>query len=140
MARPKIPVDGAEVEKLASFGLTNREIGEMFGASEATIGRRFASETRKGRASLHKSLRRKQTEVALSGNVTMLIWLGKNMLGQMDRQQVESLALDVSKLDDEQLARLVKGDDLRSIIATTGQSGDRAAQAKQNEDRDSAID
>lgn len=89
MARPKIELDAAQIESLASFGLTNREIGEFLGASEATIGRRFASETRKGRAALHKSLRRKQTEVALSGNVTMLIWLGKNMLGQTDRQQVE---------------------------------------------------
>ena len=29
-------------------------------------------------------LRRKQIEVAMSGNHTMLIWLGKNMLGQSD--------------------------------------------------------
>ena len=88
MARPKIEINGEEVEKLATFGMTNREIGEFVGASEATIGRRFASETRKGRASLDKSLRRNQTEVALSGNVTMLIWLGKNMLDQSDKQEI----------------------------------------------------
>lgn len=30
------------------------------------------------------ALRRKQWEIALEGNVTMLIWLGKNTLGQAD--------------------------------------------------------
>jgi hypothetical protein len=30
------------------------------------------------------SLKRKQYEVAMSGNVSMLIWLGKNILGQRD--------------------------------------------------------
>ena len=33
------------------------------------------------------SLRRKQYEVALSGNPSMLIWLGKNVLGQSDQVQ-----------------------------------------------------
>ncbi len=88
MARPKANIDGAEVEKLASFGLTNREIGEVVGASEATIGRRFASETTKGRGNLKKSLRRKQVELALGGNATMLIWLGKNYLDQKDKQEL----------------------------------------------------
>lgn len=34
-----------------------------------------------------KSLRRKQMKVALDGNVTMLIWLGKQYLGQMDQPE-----------------------------------------------------
>lgn len=88
MARPRIKIDPVEVEKLASLGLTNREIGIIVGASEATIGRRFASEIDKGRALLNRSLRRKQVEMALGGNVTMLIWLGKNYLGQSDKQDV----------------------------------------------------
>jgi len=37
---------------------------------------------------LQMSLRRKQIEVALKGNVSMLIWLGKQMLGQMDKQEL----------------------------------------------------
>jgi hypothetical protein len=34
------------------------------------------------------SLRRKQIELAIGGNVTMLIWLGKQYLGQADKQTV----------------------------------------------------
>ena len=35
------------------------------------------------------SLRRKQYEVAMSGNTSMLIWLGKNILGQRDHVENE---------------------------------------------------
>jgi hypothetical protein len=38
----------------------------------------------KGRESLKQSLRRAQIKLALSGNAVMLIWLGKNLLGQSD--------------------------------------------------------
>ena len=34
-------------------------------------------------------LSRKQVEVAMSGNVTMLIWLGKQWLDQKDRQEID---------------------------------------------------
>ena len=34
------------------------------------------------------TLRKKQFEVAKAGNVTMLIWLGKQYLGQTDKQEV----------------------------------------------------
>ena len=88
MGRPKIDSDGAEVKKLASFGCNNSEIAELLGVTEGTIRKRFSDNLTKGRSSLKKSLRRKQIEIALSGNVTMLIWLGKNMLGQTDKQEI----------------------------------------------------
>lgn len=43
-----------------------------------------------GKANLHKSLRKKQVEVALDGNPQMLIFLGKAELGQTDRVEVNS--------------------------------------------------
>lgn len=89
IGRPKIEIDAKEVEKLASFGCPNVEIATLLGCSENTIRRRFGEETAKGRASLKKSLRRKQVEVALSGNATMLIWTGKNLLDQSDKQEVD---------------------------------------------------
>ena len=42
----------------------------------------------KGRATLKRRLRRKQLELALEGDKTMLIWLGKQMLGQVDTPKV----------------------------------------------------
>jgi hypothetical protein len=35
-------------------------------------------------------LRRKQLEKAMGGDSTMLIWLGKNMLGQSDKSEVKT--------------------------------------------------
>lgn len=42
-----------------------------------------------GRALGMLSLRRKQSEMAQEGNVTMLIWLGKQLLGQKDSTSIE---------------------------------------------------
>jgi hypothetical protein len=38
----------------------------------------------KGREDVKMSLRRAQLQLALNGNPTMLIWLGKQLLGQQD--------------------------------------------------------
>jgi hypothetical protein len=54
------------------------------------LNRRFAAEIAKGRAEGRTSLRRKQWELAMGGNATMLIFLGKNMLGQTDRTDLTS--------------------------------------------------
>jgi IS5 family transposase len=40
-------------------------------------------------ASGRAKLRRLQWEAAESGNITMLIWLGKNILGQKDKSKIE---------------------------------------------------
>jgi len=45
-------------------------------------GARFGRILQKGRALRKCHLRLKQTEVALAGNPAMLIWLGKQELGQ----------------------------------------------------------
>lgn len=48
------------------------------------------------------SLRRKQIELANNGNATMLIWLGKNHLGQSDKSEVDVKgAMNVSFNEDE---------------------------------------
>ena len=43
------------------------------------------------------SLRRRQYEVAMAGNVVMLIWLGKNILGQAEK--VEQRTVDKERND-----------------------------------------
>ncbi len=43
------------------------------------------------------SLKRKQWEMAMGGNITMLIWLGKQNLGQTDKvEQRTNLTADVT--------------------------------------------
>lgn len=83
--RPRAKVDPDLVEKLAGIGCPDREIAAIVGCSEDTLHRRFAEIIAKGRDNCKTRLRKKQIEVALSGNVSMLIWLGKNMLGQSDK-------------------------------------------------------
>lgn len=45
----------------------------------------FYKAYRKGQALLKASLRRKQIAVAMTGSVAMLIWLGKQHLGQQEK-------------------------------------------------------
>jgi len=78
-------VDVEQLVKLAVIGCTNAEIAVYFGLHESTICRRFAGSLQKGRELRKRLLRQRQTEVALAGNVGMLIWLGKNVLGQRDK-------------------------------------------------------
>jgi len=77
-----VPPD--EVWKLAEIGCTDREIAEWFQIKEDTLRYNFADYLAKGRAGLKRRLRAVQLSTALSGNATLLIWLGKQYLGQSD--------------------------------------------------------
>lgn len=91
MARPKIDIDAKEVEKLASYGCKNTEIADFFNCSVDTITNRFSDILLKGRAELKRTLRKAQIDFALKGNATLLIWLGKNELGQRDSENDNGL-------------------------------------------------
>jgi hypothetical protein len=88
VARTPTPIDKEQVRKLAALGCTIAEIASVIGVSRDTIERRCRSELRTGHEQGNASLRRKQFEIASAGNVTMLIWLGKQRLGQVDRQAI----------------------------------------------------
>ena len=77
-------IDPKEVRKLAAIGMKNSEIAEWFGIDDSTLSYNFKQELTKGRLDLNHSLRQAQIRLALSGNCTMLIWLGKNILGQSE--------------------------------------------------------
>ena len=76
-----------DVYKLANIGMNDREIARWFDIAENTLKYNFSSIMEKGREDLKMSLRRAQIKLALSGNAVMLIFLGKNMLGQSDTPQ-----------------------------------------------------
>ena len=84
VGRDKKPVPSADVFKLAAIGCKDIEIADWFGIDGNTLRYNFSVELLKGRLTLNHSLRRKQIEVAMGGNPTMLIFLGKNLLGQSD--------------------------------------------------------
>jgi len=73
-----------EVYKLAAIGCTDSEIARWFSMKETTLKDNFREILLKGREDMKQTLRQAQIRLALSGNATMLIWLGKNLLGQSD--------------------------------------------------------
>lgn len=73
-----------DIWKLASIGCNNQEIADWFGIDKSTLEYNFNGYMTKARIDLKKRLRMKQIEVALGGHPTMLIWLGKQYLGQSE--------------------------------------------------------
>ena len=89
MARPKkYDIDTKQLEQLASFGCTNREIASFFGCSEDLIKKSYSSFLTKGKDAGKIRLRKLQWNAAEKGNVPMLIWLGKQLLDQTDKQEL----------------------------------------------------
>jgi hypothetical protein len=84
VGRDKTVIPPEEVFKLASIGCKDTEIADWFGIDGNTLRYNFSVELTKGRLALNMSLRRAQINTALSGNPTLLIWLGKQYLGQSD--------------------------------------------------------
>lgn len=88
MARPRKQVDKDKLFILASLGLTTSEIAAVLEVSSDTLERNFAEEMSEGKEKCKASIRRKQFELAMAGNPTMLIWLGKQLLGQKEKSEV----------------------------------------------------
>ena len=90
MARPKkYNIDTKQLEKLAAFGCTDTEIASFFGCSTDLIRKSYSENLTKGRDAGKIRLRKLQWNAAEKGNVTMLIWLGKQVLGQAEKQEVK---------------------------------------------------
>lgn len=85
--RPKKEIDYVTVEKLASIQCTQEEISNFLGISTRTLQKdeEFLRIYKKGLDNGKMSLRRWQYKKAQDGNVSMLIWLGKQYLGQTDK-------------------------------------------------------
>ena len=97
MARPKKHnIDTDKIEQLASFGCTNKEIASFFGCSQSLIKKSYSTFLTKGRDKGKIRLRQLQWRAAEKGNVSMLIWLGKQVLDQTDRQEIT----EVKPIDD----------------------------------------
>lgn len=97
--RPRIEFDLTVVEGLGEIGATLDEMATVLPASRATIAARmgdkdsdFWTAYNKGFGDLRMSLRREQIRQAKGGNITMLIWLGKQLLEQRDRHDVSGLS------------------------------------------------
>lgn len=85
IGRDKKIVPPTQVFELAALGCTDRDIANFFGVKEDTLRYNFADDLTKGREELKVSLRRAMIKNAITNmNVTMQIWLSKNILGMTD--------------------------------------------------------
>lgn len=86
MGRPRKEIDLELCEKLANIQCTMAEIAEIVGVHESTLSRNeeFRKIYKRARERGKASLRRLQWKAAERGKVAILIWLGKQYLGQRD--------------------------------------------------------
>lgn len=94
--RPKAVIDWQTVGKLLEAGCAGTDIASQLGISATTLQRRcraennvsFAAFSQQKRMSGDNLLRAAQYKAAMEGNTTMLIWLGKQRLGQSDKNEL----------------------------------------------------
>ena len=96
MGAPRKPIDFDEMAKLAQMQCNLGEVASFFDVDPETIKRRVKEKYNltftdykalKGAKGL-TSLRQMQFAAAKRGNFSMLIHLGKNMLGQSDKHDI----------------------------------------------------
>lgn len=89
----KIPIDWKEVDKFLVSGCAGTQVADALGIHADTLYNRCKEEKKmvftaysarmrqKGNSYIHA----KQYQTAMNGNTTMLIWLGKQRLGQSEQ-------------------------------------------------------
>lgn len=98
--RPPIELDPEAVGKLAALLCTMEEIAGHFNCSVDMLERNFSEVIKRGRERGKESLRRLQWKSAMEGNVSMQIWLGKQILKQ---REPKDIALSIDSKDIEEL-------------------------------------
>ena len=116
--RPKRVLNDAgkkQIEELARIFCTDIEIASVMGVSIDTLQSNdnltaFTECKEKGKEQGKESLRRQQYQLAMKGHYGMLVWLGKQYLGQ--REKIEaSVGTDDEKMKQMQdFLKIVKGD------------------------------
>ena len=82
-----------DLEKLALLSPSVEEVAAVFEVAKRTVQRylkkkEYAEAYERGKGKRRVSLKRSQYQLAMKGNCTMLIWLGKNELGQSDEPEL----------------------------------------------------
>jgi hypothetical protein len=101
---PRKEIDIKAAQNMCALQCTSEEIAGVFDIDNDTLIARlkehgypnFSEFFKKYSASGKVSLRRHQWKLAEAGNATMLVWLGKNILGQTDKTESEITTRDVT--------------------------------------------
>ena len=106
----KKDIDWHNLDSILEFGARLKDCEEIVGVSQDTLQRRIKekcgltfTEYRDLKMSkMRMKLLQKQYDVAMKGNVSMLIWLGKQHLGQKDKHEntnLGKLEINIDKQD-----------------------------------------
>lgn len=106
--RPPAKIDWVKVEELTVAGCMGSEIAGVLGVAPITLyehveknyGIKFSEFRQQFLSKGDAGIRVSQFKKALKGDNSMLIWLGKNRLGQKDKSQ--------SELDEDLLRKLIQ--------------------------------
>jgi hypothetical protein len=94
--RPRAPIDWAKVANLCAAGCYGGSIAHELGIAVDTLylrcqtdnGEEFTAFRLRHLDRGNDILRKKQFDMAKGGNERLLIWLGKNRLGQKDKTEI----------------------------------------------------
>jgi hypothetical protein len=126
--RPAVKLDPRQVEALCQVHATDEEIAAHFNISERTLYRMkqkpfWRKLFDRGRADGRISLRRAQWREALRGSPSMLIWLGKQLLGQKERYDhasalpgIETMRRLLDNMSEADLERLSKDYGMQNAV------------------------
>ena len=87
MARPPLEIDADRVLELVRMGVPVVDIAAGFGCHRSVLFSRFGKAIRRAKVLRKLALLEAQWRLVLAGNVRMLIWLGKQELGQSNKGQ-----------------------------------------------------
>jgi hypothetical protein len=107
--RPKKEISWPTLDGLCKIQCTEKEIADVLGICVETLNRAVKAEKKMTFAEYYArasqdgktSIRRMQYKLAMEGDRTMLIFLGKNYLGQSDNPQRSDLDREKFKHDTE---------------------------------------
>lgn len=85
IGRNKTVIPEEQVAELAKLHCTHKEMADFFDVPLQTFVDNFRDIIQKNKLETNQRLRRAQLKLALNGDRSMLIWLGKNILGQTDQ-------------------------------------------------------
>jgi hypothetical protein len=124
VGRPKkelaFPV--AKIKELASYGCTDSEIASVCEIDESNLLRRFAPLLKQGREGFKSEIRKMQWKRMREGSDTMLVWLGKVVLGQKESTEIRLDATDTLAAFVNSIREAAPGETPASVRQVEGQT------------------
>jgi len=114
--RKKLPIDWESVGKMIMAGSNGAQVAASINVDYSTLTRRceedlntnFTDFFNQKREAGNNLLFNKQFELAIKGDRSMLIWLGKNRLGQTDKRETTTVPQQDNRSEQEIRAEIDK--------------------------------